>query len=435
MEQQHPLAASRAGETQPLTEPADLARWRTETPGCATRVHLNNAGAGLMPQPVLDTITQHLQREAAIGGYEAADEAESRVRASYEAVAHLIGAAARNIAVVENATVAFSQALSAFDFHPGDVIVTTRADYPSNQLMFLSLARRLGVEVRRAADLPEGGVDPDDVRRQASDPRCKLVAVSWVPTNSGLVQAVPDVGAVCAQLGVPYLVDACQAVGQIPVNMETLRCDFLAATARKFLRGPRGIGFLYVSDHALERGLYPLLVDMHGADWTDRDAFQLAEDARRFENWEFPYALVLGLGEAARYALAVGAEGYARARRLASILRERLAACPGVRVLDRGRERCAIVTIAIEGRDAADVKLALRARGINTSSAHRTGGVIDMDAKGASSVLRLSTHYYNTEAELDTAVTTLKQALEAPRRATTPPESATPPAGPAPGRR
>lgn len=374
-------------------------------------MHLNNAGAGLMPQPVLDVITKHLQRETEIGGYEAADEAEPRVRECYEALARLVGAKARNIAVVENATVAFSQTLSAFDFHPGDVIVTTRADYPSNQLMFLSLARRLGVEVRRAADLPEGGVDPEDVRRLAADPRCKLVTVSWVPTNSGLVQPVAEVGAVCAQLNVPYLVDACQSVGQIPIDVETLRCDFLAASARKFLRGPRGIGFLYVSDGALKRGLHPLLIDMHGANWTDPDEFRLVEDARRFENWEFPYALLLGMGEAARYALAVGPDGFSRARRLAGRLRERLAALPGVRVLDRGRERCAIVTIAMEGHDAGEMEMTLRARVINTSSAHRTSGVIDMDEKRVTSSLRLSPHYYNTEDELDVAVAALKEEL------------------------
>lgn len=374
-------------------------------------MHLNNAGAGLMPQPVLDVITKHLQREAAIGGYEAADEAEPRVRECYEILARLVGAKARNIAIVENATVAFSQALSAFDFHPGDVIVTTRADYPSNQLMFLSLARRLGVEIRRAADLPEGGVDPEDVRRLATDPRCKLVTVSWVPTNSGLVQAVAEVGAVCAQLNVPYLVDACQSVGQIPIDVETLRCDFLAASARKFLRGPRGIGFLFVSNGALKRGLHPLLIDMHGANWTDPDEFRLVEDARRFENWEFPYALLLGMGEAARYALAVGPDGFSRARRLAGRLRERLGALPGVRVLDRGRERCAIVTIAMEEHDAGEMEMTLRARGINTSSAHRTSGVIDMDEKHVTSSLRLSPHYYNTEDELETVVAALKEEL------------------------
>jgi len=414
VEQQRPAAStSRTGARETaLTEPATLSRWRTETPGCATRVHLNNAGAALMPQPVLEVIAAHLRRETEIGGYEAAEEASPKVRAAYDAVARLIGTETRNIAVVENATVAFSQALQAFDFHPGDVIVTTRADYPSNQLMFLSMARRLGVDIRRAADLPEGGVDPEDVRRLASHPRCKLVTVSWVPTNSGLVQAAAEVGAVCNRLGVPYLVDACQSVGQIPIDVRALGCDFLAATARKFLRGPRGIGFLYVSDRALDAGWYPLFVDMHGADWTDPDAFQLLPDARRFENWEFSYALVLGLGRAAGYALDVGPEGYARARHLAGMLRDRLAAIPQVRVTDRGRERCAIVTIAIDGRDVEEIKLRLRARGINTSSSDRADGVMDMDEKRATSVLRFSPHYYNTESELETAVTALEEELK-----------------------
>src|SRR6184192_4250743 len=287
--------------------PTELDRWRRDTPGCRERIHLNNAGAGLMPRPVLDAITNHLAREAAIGGYEAADEAEPLVRETYALVAQLVGAAPRNIALVENATVAFSQALSAFDFRPGDRIVTTRTDYPSNQLMYLSLARRAGVETVRADDLPEGGVDPESVRRLASHPRTRLVAVSWVPTNSGLVQDARAVGDVCADLGVPYLIDACQAVGQLAVDVNELKCDFLGGTARKFLRGPRGIGFLYVSDRMLERGAFPLFVDMRGADWTDPDAFKLADGARRFENWEFAHALVAGVCEAARYALAVGA--------------------------------------------------------------------------------------------------------------------------------
>src|SRR5438105_3306868 len=333
--------------------PVELDRWRRDTPGCRDRIHLNNAGAGLMPRPVLDALTEHLAREAAIGGYEAADEAESRVRETYALVAQLVGAAPRNIALVENATVAFSQALSAFDFRPGDRIVTTRTDYPSNQLMYLSLAQRAGVETVRADDLPEGGVDAESVRRLARDPRTRLVALSWVPTNSGLVQDARAVGEVCAELGVPYVVDACQAVGQMAVDVNALRCDFLAATGRKFLRGPRGIGFLYVSDRMLERGAFPLLLDMRGADWTDPDAFRLADGARRFENWEFAYALIVGLGAAARYALAAGRLGHERAWRLAARLRERLDAVPEGRVLDRGPERCAIVTLDVRGRDAA----------------------------------------------------------------------------------
>src|SRR5438132_2527354 len=388
----------------PLTQ---LDRWRRDTPGCRERIHLNNAGAALMPQPVLDALARHLEREAAIGGYEAADEAEPRLRETYELLGRLLGAAAKNIAIVENATVAFNQAVSAFDFRPGDRIVTTRTDYPSNQLVYLSLARRAGVETVRADDLPEGGVDPESVRRLASHPRTRLVAVSWVPTNSGLVQDARAVGDVCADLGVPYLLDACQAVGQLAVDVDELKCDFLGGTARKFLRGPRGIGFLYVSDRMLERGAFPLLLDMRGADWTDPDAFRLADGARRFENWEFAYALIVGLGAAARYALATGRLGHERAWRLAALLRERLEAVPQGRLLDRGRERCAIVTLDVRGQNAAELELRLRERGVNTSSADRMSGVLDMDEKRAATVLRFSPHYYNTEDELDAAVAAL----------------------------
>src|SRR5436305_5075625 len=389
--------------------PVELDRWRRDTPGCRERIHLNNAGAGLMPRPVLDALTNHLAREATIGGYEAADEAEPLVRETYALVAQLVGAAPRNIALVENATVAFSQALSAFDFRPGDRIVTTRADYPSNQLTYLSRARRGGVETVRADVRPEGGVDPASVRRLASHPRTRLVALSWVPTNSGLVQDAALVGEVCTELGVPYLIGGCQAVGQLAVGVAALRCDFLAGTGRKFLRGPRGIGFLYVSDRMLERGAFPLFLDMRGADWTDPDAFRLADGARGFENWEFAYALVAGLGAAARYALAVGAGGRERARRLAALLRPQLAEIPGVRVLDRGREQCAIVTVDVAGRDAADLKLRLRQRGINASSADRTSGVLDMDEKGASTVRRFSPQHYNDDDELETAVAALAE--------------------------
>ena len=364
-----------------------------------------------MPQPVIDAIVGYVTREAQIGGYEAAEESAGKVRETYELVARLVSAPARNIALVENATVAFSQALSAFDFRPGDRIVTTQVDYPSNQLMYLSLARRFGVEIVRAEDLPEGGTDPDSVRRLARDPHTRLVALSWVPTNSGLVQDAHAVGEVCVELGVPYLVDACQTIGQMAVDVNELHCDYLACTARKFLRGPRGIGFLYVSDRMLERGAFPLFVDMRGADWTDPDTFRLADGARRFENWEFAYALVLGLGEAARYALSVGSAGGTRAWALAAALREHLSALPGVRVLDRGRERCAIVTIDVREHDAADLKLRLRARGVNTSSSDRDDGVLDMDRKSATTLLRFSPHYYNTEDELSTAVAMLEELI------------------------
>jgi selenocysteine lyase/cysteine desulfurase len=386
-----------------------LQQWRDDTPGCTNHIHLNNAGAGLMPRPVLDAIVEHLNREASVGGYESADDAEAAVAEAYAHVSKILNAQPRNVAIVENSTVAFFQALSAFDFKPGDVVVTTRNDYISNQLAYLSLARRHGLEVRRAEDLASGGADPHSVEELLRDPRVRLLAVTWVPTNSGLMQPVETLGNIAEASGVPYLVDACQAVGQIPIDVFKLKCDFLSATARKFLRGPRGIGFLYVSDRALKRGDFPLYIDMRGADWVSADTFRPAPDARRFENWEFPYSLVLGLGEAARYALHVGIDrGGERARQLAAVLRDKLKAVPGVRVLDRGNQLAAIVTIAFAGWDATELSERLRKRGINTSASLRAYAVIDMDEKRASSALRLSPHYYNTEDELNSVVEALQ---------------------------
>ena len=400
--------AEQAADDTAATDTA-LERWRADTPGCQERIHLNNAGAALPPRSVVDVMHRHLDREAEIGGYEAADEAAPRVQEVYEAVGRVVNTRGRNIAIVENATVAIAQALSAFDFKPGDVLVTTRCDYPSNQLMYLSLAQRLGLVIKRAADLPGGGVDPASVRKLIRDPRCRLVVLTWVPTNSGLVQNAAAVGAVCEEAGIPFVVDACQAVGQIPVDVHAVRCDYLAGTARKFLRGPRGIGFLYVSDRALAGGAYPLYVDMRGADWKAANEFDLVRGAQRFENWEFSYALVLGLGEAARYALAVGDVAFTRSHELAEDLRAKLKTLPQVRVLDRGAERCAIVTIAVAGHEPEELQHRLRARGINTSVSDRMSGVIDFEAKGITGALRLSPHYYNTAAELGAAVTVLDE--------------------------
>lgn len=361
-----------------------------------------------MPRPVVAAITEHIALEANIGGYDAADAARSDIERGYDDLAKLVGADARNIAVVANATAGFIQAVSSFDFSPGDVIVTSRCDYTSNQIQYLALHERLGVNIVHADDLPDGGVDPDAVRRaveRAGRDRCKLVAISWIPTNSGLVQDVAGVGAVCEALEVPYLVDACQAVGQVEIDVANLRCDYLSATARKFLRGPRGIGFMYASDRALARGDYPLFVDMRGARWTAADHFELEPTARRYEDSEFPYALVLGQGAAARYALDVGIDvASRRAWELAARLRNRLDAIPGVRVLDRGATRCAIVTASVDGVDARELVKHLTAQDINTVSSLREFGQYDFSDKGVETAIRLSPHYYNTEGEVDAAV-------------------------------
>ena len=247
---------------------------------------------------------------------------------------------------------------------------------------------------------------------QGRDQRPQLVCVTHVPTNSGLVQDVSAIGAVCRKADVLYLVDACQSVGQMPLDVRGIQCDFLSASARKYLRGPRGCGFLYASDRVLDRGLTPLFVDMRGADWVAADSYREAPDARRFENWEFAWALVLATGAAARYATTLGLDGIqARVRALAQRVRESLATIDRVRVLDRGPELSSTVSIATVGADPAELVEALRARRINVSAQTRVSAVIDYDDKGVSASLRVSPHYYNTEDEIDQAVATMRELL------------------------
>ncbi|NOT07514.1 MAG: aminotransferase class V-fold PLP-dependent enzyme [Gemmatimonadales bacterium] len=395
-----------------MAQDARLARWRADTPGCEHVNHLNNAGAALMPRPVVDAMTAHLALEARIGGYEAADAVRGQVDETYGLFARLLGAEPRNIALVANATTGFIQALSSFDFAPGDTILTSRCDYTSNQIQYLALAKRQGVRILHADDLPEGGIDPDSVHRLLRANRVRLVSVSWIPTNSGLVQDVAAVGRVCREAGTPFLIDACQALGQIEIDVAALHCDYLSATGRKFLRGPRGTGVLYASDQALARGDHPLFVDMRGAVWSSPDAYELAPTAKRYEDWEFPYALVLGMAAAARYALTVGV-GTARelAWALAARARDGLAAMPGVRVLDRGCTRCALVTFDRPGRDAERVVAALSARKINTVASLKWYNQYDFVEKQVDAAVRMSPHYYNTEGEVDAFLEAVREAL------------------------
>lgn len=367
-----------------------------------------------MPQSVVSAVSDYINLEARIGGYEAAAERSDEIEAAYGAVGKLVGAGAKNIAFTENATVSYATALSAIPFQRGDVLLTTANDYASNQIQFLSLQSRVGIEVVRAPESDQGGVDLDAMRRLIRTRTPRLVCVTHVPTNSGLVQDVAAVGEMCREAGVVYLVDACQSVGQMPVDVASIHCDFLSATARKFLRGPRGSGFLFVSDRILDEGLEPLFVDMRGADWIGADQYAPVKSAKRFENWEFAWALVLGTAAAAEYALAVGIDDiWARTRALAERTRTRLAEIPGVKVLDRGDTLCGIVSLQLDQCDPASVVDALRRRNINTSSQTRVSAVIDYDAKGVDASLRVSPHYFNTEDEIEVAAVALAEVISA----------------------
>jgi selenocysteine lyase/cysteine desulfurase len=390
----------------------DLARLRAETPGCASRIHFNNAGSGLMATPVLEAITEYLELEAELGGYEAADAREEAIHDFYAATAQLLGCKARNIAFAPNATDAFARALSSIPFASGDLILTTRDDYISNQIAFFSLRKRFGVDVVHAPNVSEGGVDVGAMERLMRERRPRLVAVTHIPTNSGLVQPVAEIGRRCRELELLYLVDACQSVGQYAIDVEQLGCDFLSATGRKFLRGPRGSGLLYVSDRALAAGYEPLFIDMRGARWVGPEDYRQVETAARFEDWEFSYATLLGSAAAIRYALTVGIDVIAeRTPALGAALRERLAELDGIRIFDRGRRRCAIVTFTVDGWNSEVLMTELRRQRINSSVSAREHALYDFTDKGVEACVRMSPHYYNTEQEVDQVVDAVRELV------------------------
>ncbi|HUI17950.1 MAG TPA: aminotransferase class V-fold PLP-dependent enzyme [Alphaproteobacteria bacterium] len=378
----------------------DLARARRETPGTAEVIHLNNAGAALMPRPVIKALVDHIELESRIGGYEAAEREYQRVERTYDSLARLLNCAREEIAVVENATRAWDMAFYALPFRPGDRILTAVAEYASNVISFLQVAEHTGVSVEVVPNDESGQLSLAALERMM-DARVKLIAVTHVPTNGGLVNPAAAIGRIARAAGVPFLLDACQSAGQMPLDVAALGCDMLSATGRKYLRGPRGIGFLYVRKGLLER-LTPPFLDLHAARWTAPDRYELRPDARRFENWEANIAAKLALAAAVDYALAWGLEAiYARIRLLADGLRVALARIPGVVVRDLGRERCGIVTFTLAGLSPDEIKAQLALRAINVTVSTRFSTRFDMEARGLEALVRASVHYYNSETELE----------------------------------
>ena len=377
----------------------DVEHARSITPGTGHVNHLNNAGASLATQPVLDAIAAYLQREATIGGYEAEHEAQAALESVYAGVATMIGADRNEIALVESSTAAWTTAFTSIRFERGDRILTGRTEYVSNALNLLLAAERDGVEVVVVPDDEHGQISVDALR-DAIDERTKLIAITHVPTSGGLVNPAAAVGRVANEAGVLYLLDACQSVGQRPIDVDALGCDMLSATGRKFLRAPRGTGFLYVRDTALDR-LQPMLLDSHSGRWTGPRTYEMEAGARRFEEFESSRATRIGLGVAVDHALALGLDAIAaRTSGLADQLRAMLVSVPGVEVHDKGEDRCGIVTFSVAGVGAGDVQRALAARSINTSVTGPHFSQFDFPARGLGLLVRASPHYYNTEDEL-----------------------------------
>ena len=388
----------------------DLARLRAETPGCAHVLHLNAAGSALPSQRTLDATLDHLKLEAEIGGYEAAAMAHDELEGFYPSVARLIGAQSEEIAFVENATRAWDLAFYSLDFKPGDRILTCVSEYSSNYISYLQVARKTGAEIVVVPDDEHGQIDLAALERTI-DTRTKLLSISHVPTQGGLVQPAEAVGKIANDAGVLYLLDACQSVGQLPVDVDRIGCDFLSVTGRKYMRGPRGTGFLYAR-RATTADIEPVFLDNHAAKWTDDNAYTTRDDARRFENWERYFAGVIGLKVAADQINELGIGPiWARLSELADGLRRRLATLKGVRLTDLGKVKGGIVTFAVDGAQHAGLRDALRRQAINVSVSTQFSSRLDLQRRGLRDVMRASVHVYNTEQELDRFVAAVEALL------------------------
>jgi len=368
-----------------------------------------------MSRSTLAAMTTHLQLEAEIGGYEAAAQARDQIDVTYAALAQLLGGRSDEIALFDNSTHAWNAAFYSIPLGPGDRVLTGRDEYGSSVLAYLQVARRSGAEIVVVPNDDDGQIDLGALARLV-DERTKLIGLTWVPTSGGLVNPAAEVGRIARDAGVLYLLDATQAVGQFPVNVHEAGCDLLTGTGRKFLRGPRGTGFLWVRDSALER-LDPFVAEIRSATWDGGRGFTWADGARRFESWENSYVNIIGLGAAVEQALALGLDAIGdRTRTLGERLREDPGQLPGVTTHDLGPRRCAIVTAKIAGRSPGDVAAALGRAGINVSTTVAGHNPLDTEDRGVHPLVRFSPHYYNTEAEIDRTLAVVAELASAGSR-------------------
>ena len=389
----------------------DINEARRLTPGCDRVLHFNNAGASLMPEPVLRAVKGHLDLEANYGGYEAAARTRMLWEHTYDALATLLNCDRQEIALIENATRAWDMAMYAIPLKPGDRVFTASNEYSSNWLAMMQLRKRTGCVVELIPNNEHGELDTEALKAML-DERVKVVAITHVAASNGMVQPAAEVGRIVhANSDAIYMLDACQSAGQMHLDIQAIGCHVLSGTGRKFLRGPRGTGFLYVSNAILDR-LEPPFVDQRAAEWVAIDRYEWLQNARRFENWETSYALRIGLGEAVDHALHWGLPAIeARVKELARVLGERLIGIEGVQVQDTGQVRSGIVTFTLEEKDEMFLQKHLVMHGINITAAPLSIARLDLETRGIAAIGRASVHYYNTEAEIDRFVVEVEKYL------------------------
>lgn len=381
---------------------------RASTPGAQSITHFNHAGASLPSSATLEAIRAHLWREATLGPMEAGVAAREQTERARLLAAQLLNAQPSEIALTTGNSPGWGAAFAALGpWRPGDRILVGRHEWGGNLAAMQLAAQRAGASIEAIPSDSSGAVDPNELAAML-DERVRLISLTWLPANGGLINPAAAIGQVARHHGIPYFVDAAQAVGQLPVDVTQLGCDVLSGAGRKALRGPRGTGLLYIRQDFLP-SLTPAIVDTRSAPLDANDAPVLRNDAARFESAEASLALRCGLANALQEALAIGMENIrARIEGISQALRHQLAEIPGVTVLDRGLERSGLVAFNVTGRDAISVQSSLAEQGIVIGSNGIAYTPLDMRFRGLKRIARASVSYLTTESEIDKLVSGIR---------------------------
>jgi cysteine desulfurase / selenocysteine lyase len=379
----------------------DILEIRRQTPYIDNHLFFNSAGSSIPTQASLDTYLDYLDLEARHGGYEIMI-ADPRINETYHQLASLLHCQAHNLALAESATLALNNALSSIDFKEGDCIVTSPTDYGSNFMFYEYVKQRLGVKIAICKVDKDRQVDVGHVEDLIKNNKTKLVSISHIPTNTGIIHDVKAIGNVCTANDVIYAIDACQSAGQLALNVDELKCDILTFTGRKFMRGPRGIGVTYLSDKFLARNYQPIMMDGNGAQWIGDGIYQRSANAKRYEPFERSYAGIAALGTAVQYINDLGMKNIEnQCRDISQYARDRWQNIDRINLMDRGLEKSNIITLHSEYFEIDTLKQYLTSHKVKYTIATKMAAYYDMTEKQIEWALRLSPHYFNTKVEVD----------------------------------
>lgn len=385
-------------QLSPHLSSEQIAQVRKETPGLEGHLHLDNAGASLMPDPVIARMKAALEQDVLLGGYVAQEQQQEELNAIYDDFAILFGGVSADYAVVGSAVDGWTKAFYSLPLQRGDNIVTAYTEYCANYVAYLQLKATRGVEIRVARMAPGGGIDLDHLE-SLIDRSTKLIGVTHMPSSSGEIVDAMTIGKIAKHHNVLYQLDACQSAGHIPLSVSEIGCDIMTGTARKFLRGPRGIGFLYVNQRARDQ-MEPVVLTNQSAAWVSADSYELLDNARIFEAWERSVMNQLGFKAALDYYKELGplsASGTLLS--IADTIRQGLADIPHVIPTCPEGSKSAIITFNIKGMEAVEAKqkLADSMMTVQTASVQHTR--LDLEARGIETAVRVSPHYYVTERD------------------------------------